>query len=69
MSELIVCPTCQGKKIYIGIGMVKSKCAGCNAIGWISKPIVEKVEEPIAIESVAKPIKQNIKPIYKRKCR
>lgn len=49
--------------------MVKSKCAGCNAIGWISKPIVEKVEEPIAIESVAKPIKQNIKPIYKRKCR
>lgn len=69
MSELIVCPTCKGKKIYPGIGMIDSKCATCDAVGWISKPIEEQPEEIIDIEEPVKPIKQNIKLTRKRKCR
>lgn len=72
MSELIVCPTCQGKKIYLGIGMVKSKCATCNAVGWISKPIEEKVGEVVEEPAIEQPVKimyKNIKKSNKQKCR
>ncbi len=52
--------------------MVKSKCATCNAVGWISKPIEEKVEEAVEKPAIEQPIKlmqKNIKRPYKRKCR
>lgn len=72
MSELITCPTCKGRKVYMGIGMIESKCAKCNAIGWISKPIEEKpdeVAEELEVEQPIKLMQKNIKRPYNRKCR
>jgi len=34
MTEVIVCPSCRGQKVILGLGMMEQDCIKCDGIGY-----------------------------------
>lgn len=45
MSDIVKCSKCQGRKRFLGAGMMEHDCDGCNGIGWVKKPVEQPVTD------------------------